>query len=125
VDLTPVLGQPDVLLMFESQSNFGNNVYIDDVNIAMFVGVDEHANGAFRVFPNPSNGLVSVLAGDVDGTMDVRVVGIDGALVHSARWQATPQARLDLDLSGVAAGSYVVVLTNGTGHSHRVPVVMQ
>ena len=125
VDLGVLNGQPDVLLMFVSESNYGNNIYIDDVNVGNIVGVDELASGTFAVFPNPSNGRFTIRAGAVEGNVDLRVFGIDGSLVHQQQWAATQDAQLDMDLNSLAGGTYLVTLTDASGNSYRTRAVIQ
>ena len=87
--------------------------------------MDELAAVAFSAFPNPSNGRFTVRAGAVSGNMSVRVSGIDGSLVHQERWTATQGAQLDMDLSALANGTYVVSLTTASGNTFRTRVVIQ
>ncbi len=125
VDLGVLIGQPDVLLMFVTESNYGNNMYIDDVNVGAIVGVDELAANAFAVFPNPSNGRFTLRAGVVEGDMVVRVFGVDGSLVHQERWVATQGAQLDIDMRALSSGSYVVSLSDAAGHNYRSRIMIQ
>ncbi|MEO8590713.1 MAG: T9SS type A sorting domain-containing protein [Flavobacteriales bacterium] len=125
VDLGSVLGQPDVLFMFVTESNFGNNMYMDDVKIGNSVGMEELAANAFAVYPNPSNGHFAVRGGKIDGDMTISVFGIDGSMLHQERWTAAQGAQLDMDMSTLAGGSYVVSLTDAAGRSHRTRIVIQ
>ncbi len=126
VDLAAVLGQPDVLFMFETESNYGNNMYIDDVRIAYSVGIAESGAEAFGLFPNPNTGAFSIRANSaLAGTLEVRVLAVDGSLVQQRTWNAAQGATLDLDLGATAArGSYLVELIHASGTRHRMPVVV-
>ena len=125
VDLSSVIGQSDVLFMFVTESNFGNNMYIDDVNVGAIVGVDELAGAGFAVFPNPSNGRFTVRAGTFVGTLDIRVIAIDGNVVHQERWSATQGAQLNMDLGALARGSYVIAMSNADGNRYQNRIVIQ
>ncbi len=124
VDLIAVLGQADVLFMFETESNYGNNMYIDDVRIANSVGIAEPSVTAATLFPNPNNGAFAILANSLTGTVQVRVLAVDGSLVQQRTWAATQGAMLDVDLGATARGSYVVELSTAAGARHRMPVVI-
>lgn len=57
INLDDWAGKADVRIMFESVSGFGNNLYIDNVNITVFTGQHNIAAGSgelFRVYPNPA-----------------------------------------------------------------------
>ncbi|MBP6390171.1 MAG: hypothetical protein KA175_00480 [Flavobacteriales bacterium] len=125
VDLPTVLGQPDVLFMFQTESNFGNNMYLDDIRIANVVGIDEQVSPDLAVFPNPNAGAFTIrVNGELTGTMDVRVLALDGSLVQRRTWSAARGAMLDLDLGETARGSYVVEITSAAGVRQRMPVVI-
>ena len=100
-------------------------MYIDDVNVGAIVGVDEFEANAFAVFPNPSNGRFTLRAGVMEGDMVVRVYGVDGSLVHQERWVATQGAELNMDMSALSSGSYVVSLSDVSGNNYRSRVVIQ
>ncbi|MBP7407559.1 MAG: hypothetical protein KA941_02255 [Flavobacteriales bacterium] len=125
VDLASVIGQPDVLFMFQTESDFGNNVYVDDINIGSVVGIEEGAAAGFSLFPNPSNGAFAIRANaSLSRTVQVRVLALDGSLVATHTWAATQGALLDMELGETAQGSYVVEITNASGARHRLPVVI-
>src|SRR6185436_121610 len=61
-DLSFVDGQPEVLVMFTTISDYGNNLYLDNINIPSFnVGTKEViAQDAITIYPNPSASTVTV-----------------------------------------------------------------
>jgi len=63
IDLTPWAGRADVRIAFESYSNYGNPLMIDNISVSRFVGVDNQTseNQDLKIFPNPSNGSFTVL----------------------------------------------------------------
>lgn len=125
VDLSTVVGEADVLLMFESESNYGNNVYIDDVNVGGVVSVGELIAAGFEVYPNPSTGLFQVRTSTVTANTDVRVVAMDGRMVSRQQWSAAAGATMGLDLSGMASGSYLLVLTGEGGARSQTRLVLE
>jgi hypothetical protein len=61
VDVTNV--PTDAYIAFKGTSNFGNNMFIDDVNLrtGSATGINELvADGSFKVFPNPVSDLLNV-----------------------------------------------------------------
>lgn len=61
VDLNSFAGESKVFFKFHAISNWGNNCYIDDINISQSSGVKEVSNTNFiNVFPNPSSNYTTV-----------------------------------------------------------------
>jgi hypothetical protein len=56
IDLTSYAGQPKVLIRFKSTSAYGNNLYVDEINLDLSNGVNtnEFVSGV-NLFANPSN----------------------------------------------------------------------
>jgi hypothetical protein len=57
VSLAPYVGQSNVMIKFIATSAYGNNAYIDDINITnLSVGIEEQsAENSVNVYPNPMN----------------------------------------------------------------------
>ncbi len=89
----------------------GTSVKIDDVTIAKFtpVGVKESAaTQAISVFPNPNNGVFSIRA--IENNSSVEVYSIIGENVYSS---SLVKGNNSVDLSNLAAGSYIVKVKSG------------
>lgn len=119
VDISSVLGQSDVLFMFVTESNFGNNMYLDDVRIANTVGIDESGLLAFNMYPNPAGDHVDLALGNVQGAVTVELFDAVGQLVLSQRTSATTSTVLHLDIEDVAAGSYSVIVSTASAHAAK------
>lgn len=125
VDISTVIGEPEVLFMFVSESGYGNNLYIDDVQIANLVGVEELEAGAFALFPNPNDGRFTLRSSMPAGIVDLRIHGIEGRLVHADRWTAGQGATIELALEHLSQGSYVMALSNASGEVSTIRFVIQ
>lgn len=79
---------------------------------------DEQLNG-FRVFPNPTTGLLQ-LTGITDATIDIRT--ISGSLVLS---QEATSPNTTLDLSHCAAGLYFVTARHSSGSEKTLKFSLQ
>ncbi|HMC98187.1 MAG TPA: choice-of-anchor J domain-containing protein, partial [Flavobacteriales bacterium] len=124
VDISSVVGGSDVLFAFVSISNYGNNVFVDDVSIGSTVGMDEAALNDVSVFPVPSNGMVTVhLRNELTGSVLAEVLTIDGKTAHAERWAGA--STRSMDLSGMAKGSYVLRLTGVDGEQLRSRLVLE
>jgi len=111
----------DFRVRFEFESNGGNNLYIDDINInGAPVGIDGPVRGggsALVVVPNPSEDgraqAVFTLAEAGQARMELLdVLGRRLMLVHEGNLPAGPQ-RMDLPVAGLQAGLYFVRLQQG------------
>jgi hypothetical protein len=62
VNLSAYAGQSKVFIRFRGTSNYGNDVYVDDINLSLTASVDEQANSVnnLTVFPNPTSGKTSI-----------------------------------------------------------------
>lgn len=122
VDISSVLGQSDVLFMFVTESNFGNNMYLDNVRIANTVGVEELGMESFALYPNPANSVVNLTVNSANA-FTAEAYDALGALVRS--WFITPSsANAVLDVSGFANGVYTVVVRTANAIGTR-PLVVQ
>lgn len=124
VDITSVVGESEVIFAFVSISNFGNNVFVDDVSIGTVVGLDENALNDVSVFPVPSSGTITVrLRIELIGSVLAEVLTIDGKTVHAERWGGASSRTMDL--GALAKGSYVLRLTGTDGDQLRTRLVLE
>ncbi len=87
--------------------------------------VDElSANSTFTVFPNPSNGDLTISSKELSGASVIEVMDMTGRVLHSEnRTLAAGQAH-PLNLAGrIAAGSYIVRVLNAEGSSEQRVVI--
>ena len=61
IDLSGLATESNVRFKFQFTSGGGNNIYLDDINIGIGVGIDEFSNiASFSVFPNPTNSSAQI-----------------------------------------------------------------
>jgi hypothetical protein len=109
VSLSAFAGAPEVLVNFRALSDYGNNMYIDDINITGAVGIDENTfTQSVNVYPVPSKGIVFVDLSNVKSTSaTISVTDITGKLVN--QFDATLSGEpLSIDLSNQQSGTYFV-----------------
>ncbi|HRY32608.1 MAG TPA: choice-of-anchor J domain-containing protein [Bacteroidales bacterium] len=110
-DLSAYVGNADILIRFRALSGYGNNLYIDDVNImAGTVGIDQALLQAeLNLFPNPSTGLFNLtLTTDIQESMRITACDLIGNIVYSNTGQYRTNELVSLDLNHLPAGTYTV-----------------
>lgn len=114
VSLDAYIGQ-EVMVLFTATSNFGNNLYIDNIkiNYVTTVGlVKSNLQDNVTVFPNPTNGKLcvdiqseSINEMEVFDILGIKVVDMKG------RTSTTTSGKIVMDLTGQAPGTYFLKLT--------------
>jgi plastocyanin len=111
---------PDFRFKFEFESDGGNNVYIDDINInGSTVGVVDLAttDREVRVVPNPASGQAQVLFNvGTASPITVELLDVLGRSIGTVYEGLAAQGphRLDLPIPELHSGLYFVRLMHGT-----------
>jgi hypothetical protein len=111
VDMNAFVGQPSVVAAFKAISGYGNNGYIDDVNLTSTVGIGENAiEQSINVFPMPSTGNVSITVDKIQSSnFTVIITDVAGKLI-SREENVQNNGILTIDLSTQENGTYFVTL---------------
>lgn len=102
-------------------SGSGTMVKLDDVQIMKVapVGIKDNASTeAIAVFPNPSNGIFTVRA--IENGSSVEVYSIIGENVYSS---SLVKGNNNVDLSNMAAGTYIVKVKSGNNTTTKRVVI--
>lgn len=110
IDLTPYLGQSNVIFKFETQSNYGNNMFIDDIQIMNTTDInDGDATSSINVFPSPVNTMCVVQTQLLNAeTAVISVMNVLGEVVHSENVTGVSNGRFELDMSKYSDGTYFI-----------------
>lgn len=100
----------DVWLRFQGISNYGDNVFVDQVNIEDASGINTLDNvSVISVFPNPANDNVSLELGvSQTSNFDVTIINTLGQAVQNVYNGEMSQGShtLDVNVAGLSAGVY-------------------
>jgi hypothetical protein len=119
VSLTNYVGQSNLLLKFKATSDYGNNMYIDDINLFIgYVGVDDVASVKnVELYPNPaaSNATLAITS---DESVSATIVVYDamGRMVMTLDQVEITAGKneINLNTASLADGVYTVKVTAGS-----------
>jgi hypothetical protein len=123
-----LLGQSNVIMRFNALSNYGNNAYVDNINIYSTVGVNDISNNnSLSVFPNPFKDNATLkLNISKSENVSYTLVSAMGAVVGSenkGKLQAG-ESLITIDGSNLAAGIYLMNVTVGNKtYSQKLNIV--
>jgi len=88
VSLSAFDGTPELNIQFKAISNWGNNLYIDNINVSgLIVGTNDIENllaGKVAVFPNPASLTVNIEFELVEATpVTIEILNVNGQLVET------------------------------------------
>ncbi len=116
LDISAYSGQ-NVMIRFVGINGFGNNLYLDNVNIQTNLGLAQIDKQDFHVFPNPNSGSFKIRHSL--NTPSIKVVSLDGKIVYSA---ILSESFSEINLN-VEAGTYLIHMEeNGVKGVKRVVV---
>jgi PKD repeat protein len=131
VSIGPLAGQTNVLFKFVLTSDAagnGNNVYIDDINIAGSpVGLNEWKGaGGLEVFPNPANGAATIaLHLEERSIVELKVTDVLGKTIQvlAAKELNAGEQQFVFDTSALSKGVYMITCTvNGAAANKKLLV---
>lgn len=127
VFLPNVSNQDHLLIRFENYSDWGNNIYLDNINInEQTVGIHEVATNNisldFQISPNPSNGMFNLhFSQPIEQSATLQVFDLLGKSVYLDNH--VTGSDFSINLSGNSAGIYLVKLvSNGQSLVKKVVI---
>jgi archaellum component FlaG (FlaF/FlaG flagellin family) len=115
LDMSAYDNMSDVVVRFRATSAYGNNLFIDNINLGAPTGVEDITASTFDVYPNPATDVVTVELSEV-GSVDaqIEVLDIKGQVVSSEVMSAG-QASVQVNTSALASGIYTVRVMSENG----------
>jgi len=107
VNLNTYLGQQKVYVNFHAISGYGNNLYLDDINISQTVGIDEISSQVnfLNVYPDPAKENITIEIPTMINEGTIKVYNIQGQMLLE---QPIMKTQTDLNISGFDKGVYFV-----------------
>lgn len=118
---------PSIIIKFRNIAQYGQNIYIDNINIlGNAVGIEDViAEEAFSVYPNPASGLFTAkYEATKRGEVQIQVLDLTGKEITHLNSVAQEGANeFMIPISDFAAGYYLVRLTVGDKTAIRKLIV--
>jgi len=125
VDLAPYVGS-SVIIRFVSVTGYGNNLYLDNINVDgfFFVGFDEpRSSNDFILVPNPANQFTTIqFKESLDQNQRVELINQNGQIIIDTEIK-TGQSQKTIDLKMISPSIYFIRATNSNGVNIRKLVV--
>ena len=100
-------------------------VTTDTVKIKIWTtGLNETSIGSFEIYPNPTSGLVVLAFNDWSANGKLTIIDAKGAVVKNQQLNASPGTNLELDLSGLTNGHYILSIET-EGQRNQWPIIKQ
>lgn len=120
INLASYAGNNQVFIMFRSTNGYGNNIYVDEINVSntiCSVGIDENlAVNSFDVVPNPFSQNANINLNLVNTqNVSVEIYSMTGELVSTTNYGELAAGQQVIPVSGdvLANGLYFVTVRLG------------
>jgi hypothetical protein len=111
-DVAEVAGQSSVMFAFENRSDFGQWIYIDNINISgssSTTGITQFGSGKqqLMVYPNPANGSFTVSGTGHTGRVNFTILDVSGRTVSAGNMNIEGDGfKSTLQVNDLAKGMY-------------------
>ena len=108
-----------VEIRFLNISGYGNQLYIDDININNGVGVNDiNLDNYVSVFPNPSAGIVFVNVNTPGfGHVNMKLYNVVGEVISETTDNISVPKKFTFDISNQPSGIYLIEIKSENGQS--------
>ncbi|MBU2650076.1 MAG: PKD domain-containing protein, partial [Bacteroidetes bacterium] len=111
LDLSQWAGHQNIKIRFETVGKYGNNLYIDNVEISNSVSVGENliTGDLFTVFPNPSDGSFTIRMNHPESSLQVELLNMESQRVFTKTISGLNGNYSEtIDLSNLSSGIYIL-----------------
>ena len=127
VDLTSSLETGIGQIVFEGLSDWGNNLYVDDINLGgTFVGITDPTSFTVGVYPSITNDQIQISI-QASQTKDfaIEIINVQGQLVFAERTSSISNEEIIVDVDQFTAGLYFVRVQSGNEISTRKVIIIE
>lgn len=127
-DISSFNGSPELLVRFVGESGYGNNLYVDNLNISTTVGVKELTLSTFTLQPNPASDFAQIRFGlEKPENIQLSVFNAQGTLVQTRQLGDLPTGEhaATIETNQLPSGVYRVVLQGKEGVANKQMVIVK
>lgn len=111
IDLIAYQGE-SAMFRIVNISGFGNNTFVDNINVEETLAVEDNELSGISLFPNPAQNQVTVaLPNTLVGTTSFEITNNLGQVVHRFQ-QEVGSTTIPIDISGLSRGLYFIAIEN-------------
>lgn len=128
IDISAFNGSAELLVRFIGESGYGNNLYVDNINVTSLVGVKELQLSNFSLRPNPTSDVAQIRFGlEKPESIHLSVYSSTGQLMQSRNLGdlTSGEHTITLDANSLPSGNYRVVLQGKEGVANAQWVVVK
>ena len=113
VNLDAYIGQSRVQISFENKCGWGNNLYIDDINIGQVVGIsEENFINEINLYPNPNDGNLYIdIKLNIENELNIDIYNVLGKKIDT--FSLTNNEHYIINLTNLNKGMYFIVFNIG------------
>ncbi|MBL0102930.1 MAG: T9SS type A sorting domain-containing protein [Bacteroidetes bacterium] len=129
INLSWLAGQSGVTIQFDFKTGYGNDLYVDNINIfdnSNSIG-NTDAKFTAAVYPNPSSGEIVVTFPMMSTEKySIQITDLSGRVMQSqSNLQGNGPQKIGMNLNTLASGVYFCTISNSNGHLFSSKVVKQ
>jgi hypothetical protein len=110
ITLSSYAGSPNFIIRFYFRSQFGNNLYLDNINLGNTnIGFTQFAENDFSTYPNPVEDEINIeMNQEMQGELTVQIHDLTGRLCHESNYSGKRKIKVPAEF--LAKGSYALTL---------------
>ncbi len=111
IDISEWAGDANIKIRFEAYSRYGNNLYVNNVEVSNTVGLEDNQaeiETGFIIYPNPAQDVLNVVLYE-EGRNNIEILDIQGRQIKLV---SPENNRIRIDISDLNKGVYLVKVGN-------------
>ena len=128
INLSSLIGKPDVMFAFENVCEKGNLMYLDNISLTGATGIaEQQEKNSMNVYPNPTSGVFSVTAGN-SSQYKIEIYNVMGEEIQKLaidNKQLATNSQTTIDISSQSSGIYFLKIINADGSSTTKKIIRE
>ena len=122
INLDDYVGKANIMFAFESYNANGNQLYIDNVHVSQFVGLEEDKNDTeVNIYPNPNDGSFNIILGQNHSYNNIYISDLSGKKI--AEYSINNKVNIFTPDEKLPSGVYLVKISGAQNSISKKIVV--